>query len=288
MIYRVEHVTTYEYSQPAVLSYNDLCLDLRVTDRQRIIESRWAVEPEPNSTRGRTDYFGNARRMLAFERPVQRLMLAVRHEVEVVDRTDSTSFSGDSREPGLNGRPALSDVVDPYLWESPFVETGSEFAAYAAPSFRPGQPLCDGVMELTRRIFEEFTYAPRTTSIGTTTRELLENRRGVCQDYAHFALAALRSVDVPARYVSGYLYTQPRPGQEKVYGTDASHAWISVYDGERGWIDFDPTNGVMVGDGHITIAWGRDYGDVTPLRGVVLGGGAQTLSVMVNVIGADR
>jgi len=283
MKYRVEHQTSYTYTNPAILSCNDVCLDLRTTAWQHLLSSIWDIDPQPQTTQHHLDYFGNAWRTLSFEQALDHLTLTVCQEVEVLERTESAENA--PLGANLITASALSpaDLIHPYLWKSPMVETGPAFATYAAPSFPQGRALLDCVMDLTLRIFSDFTYAPATTSIGTTTLELLQTRHGVCQDYAHFELAVLRSIGIAARYVSGYLNTVPKLGQEKVYGADASHAWISVYDNQKGWVDFDPTNGIAVNDGHITIGWGRDYGDVTPLRGVLLGGGTQTLKVMVDV-----
>lgn len=295
MIYHVEHTTSYEYSEPAALSCNAVCLDLRTTERQRVLASEWEIEPEPSGVHHHVDFFGNRWRTLAFERPLRTLKLLVRHDVEVIG-TEEIDIG--STQPAQFAPSVLRSAagVHPYLYRSPFVDRDPEFAAYAAPSFSEDRPLRDCVMDLTRRIYADFTYAPDATKIGTTVHELFECRRGVCQDYAHFTLAVLRSLGVPARYVSGYLNTRPKPGRQKIYGADASHAWVSIYepgsdagrsDADAGvWIDFDPTNGVMAGEDYITIGWGRDYGDVTPLRGVVLGGGTQTLTVMVDVRGS--
>lgn len=276
MIYRVEHQTKYSYSESAVLSYNDVCLDLRACPNQTVRSSVWRIVPEPQVMRQHNDFFGNAWRTLAFEQAMGSLSLTVVHEVEVVDPDPCLGLAADAARTG-------PEDLQAYLWASPYVDLGPGFADYAAPSFAGGRDAHDAALDLTRRVFADFRYSPRATVIGTRTGELLAKRRGVCQDYAHFMIACLRSRGVPARYVSGYLNTLPKPGQDKVFGADASHAWVSVRDPVRGWRDFDPTNGVAVRDGHITIAWGRDYGDVSPMRGVILGGGGQSLEVLVDV-----
>jgi len=183
--------------------------------------------------------------------------------------------AADTTTPGLEAR----DFVLP----SAFVPPDDAVWDYARASFPPGRPLLEAVRDLTRRIHQEFRYDPGFTTIVTPLAEVLAHRRGVCQDFAHLQIACLRSLGLPARYVSGYLETLPPPGKAKLQGADASHAWVSVYDPEQGWTDFDPTNDQLVGEQHITTAWGRDYGDVTPLKGIIFGGGEHTLEVAVDV-----
>jgi len=167
------------------------------------------------------------------------------------------------------------------------VECFRDLAAYAAPSFGPGRESVEAALDLTRRIHADFTFDPKATSVSTPLREVLAKRRGVCQDYAHFMIGCLRTLGLPARYVSGYILTSPPPGKPRLVGADASHAWVSVWcgasSGSSGWVDLDPTNDMLVSDEHITLAWGRDFSDVTPMRGVILGGGEQTLKVHVTV-----
>jgi transglutaminase-like putative cysteine protease len=157
--------------------------------------------------------------------------------------------------------------------------------AYGRACFPQGRDAAEALFDLNRRVFADFTYDAKATQIGTPVEEFFVKRRGVCQDFSHLLVALLRSLSIPARYVSGYLNTVPPPGKDKVFGADASHAWVAAWLPQLGWVDVDPTNGLVVGDGHVTLAWGRDYGDVAPLKGVVLGGGAQTLKVEVTVQG---
>ncbi len=159
-----------------------------------------------------------------------------------------------------------------------------DIASYAAQSFLPGRPLLDATADLNRRMFQDFTFDATATDISTPVTETFQQRRGVCQDFAHLALACLRALRVPARYVSGYILTQPPPGMPRLQGADASHAWISVWSQGAGWVDFDPTNGIAVSDEHITIAYGRDYDDISPISGVLLGGGEHTVSVAVDIV----
>lgn len=170
-----------------------------------------------------------------------------------------------------------------FLLDSPLVQTSPALAAYAKPSFPPGRCVLEAVSDLVQRMRQEFTYEPEATTVSTPINEVLEQRRGVCQDFAHLALGCLHSQGVAARYVSGYLETLRPDDQPNFIGTAASHAWVSVYSPDQGWVDFDPTNNCLPTDGHLTVAWGRDYSDITPLKGVIIGGGIPSLSVAVTV-----
>ncbi len=171
-----------------------------------------------------------------------------------------------------------------FVFDSPYVPRDEALADYAAPSFPPGRPLLAAVFDLTTRIHREFRYDPRATTVATPMRKVLARRAGVCQDFAHLQLGCLRALGLAARYVSGYLVTEPPPGKARLVGADASHAWLSVFCPAWGWIDCDPTNDQVPGDRHVTLAWGRDYDDVCPVRGIVLGGGRSTLKVSVDVV----
>jgi transglutaminase-like putative cysteine protease len=175
-----------------------------------------------------------------------------------------------------------------YTFASPYIRWTEEVAAYARESFAPGRPLVEAVLDLTGRIFRDFRYDTKTTTVSTTLPEIMQARAGVCQDFAHLQIGCLRAMGLPARYVSGYLLTTPAPGKPRLVGADASHAWVSVYVPHAGvgggeWVDFDPTNNTIPGEKHITLAWGRDFGDVSPLRGVILGGGRHRIHVSVDV-----
>jgi transglutaminase-like putative cysteine protease len=171
-----------------------------------------------------------------------------------------------------------------YLFESPHIPCSARLRHYAAPSFPPGRPLLDAVLDLTHRLYTDFTYDPRATSVSTPLHDVLQARRGVCQDFAHVQIGCLRALGLAARYVRGYLVTQAPADQPRMVGADASHAWVSVYCPEYGWIDADPTNNVLPSDRHITVALGRDYSDVSPIKGVFLGGGQHTMQVAVDVV----
>jgi transglutaminase-like putative cysteine protease len=176
-------------------------------------------------------------------------------------------------------------VLEPlqFAFGSPYIALDREARDYALPSFTAGRPILEAAMDLTSRIFEDFEYQGGVSDVSTPVRQVLKMRKGVCQDFAHLEIACLRSIGLAARYVSGYLLTHPPPGQRKLVGSDASHAWLAVWAGELGWIDLDPTNNAMPDSEHITVAWGRDYGDVSPMNGFIIGGGAHTVTVGVDV-----
>jgi transglutaminase-like putative cysteine protease len=178
---------------------------------------------------------------------------------------------------------AESREASQFRFESPRIRLRQEFADYALQSFTPRQPLAEGLLDLTARIYKDFKFDSRVTNVRTPTEEVFKKRRGVCQDFAHLQIACLRSLNLSARYVSGYLRTYPPPGQPRLVGADASHAWVSAYCPESGWLDVDPTNNLVPSNGHVTLAWGRDYGDVSPLRGLILGGGVHALKVAVDM-----
>jgi transglutaminase-like putative cysteine protease len=284
----VLHETTYTYESPVALSQQLLHLTPRVLEWQTLDEHRVTVEPAPGEMASGEDYFGN---------PVSHLLLAAPHSSLTVraascltTRERAGRLAGERGAPweevrerlrGLGGEPLLEPAQ--FLYESPHVESFRELAAYAAPCFTKGRGVLEAALELARRIHADFAFDPRATSIATPLREVLKQRRGVCQDFAHLMTGCLRTLGLAARYVSGYILTTPPPGRPRLIGADASHAWVSVYCPLTGWVDMDPTNDCLVDDEHVTLAWGRDFSDVTPMRGVILGGGEQTLSVRVTV-----
>lgn len=287
MRYRVRHQTRYEYAEAVALCHNEGYLLPRSSTRQRCIRAELDIQPAPMVLRERHDFFGNRASYFAVQVSHRQLTVEAESEVEVLPQTEENLFGStpwevvrdglgeDFSTPGLEARD--------FVLASPFVPLDDRIYDYAKLSFPPGRPLLEAVRELTKRIFEEFRYDPGFSTIVTPLSEVMEHRRGVCQDFAHLQIACLRSLGLPARYVSGYLETLPPPGKPKLQGADASHAWLSVYDPEQGWTDFDPTNDQLVGEQHITTAWGRDYGDVTPLKGIIFGGGEHTLEVAVDV-----
>jgi transglutaminase-like putative cysteine protease len=283
--YRVRHLTVYRYSHAASLSYNELCLRLRPVNHQNVFDAKEFLDPLPDTRYERTDYFGNRWVSVAWEKPLTRLSLDFVHQVDVFDPHPEGLLAGPTvREVREHWNRALRDsVVSPFRFASPFVHRHELFASYARDLFPDEADFLGAVLALTLRIRQDFEYSPTSTTISTPVEEVARTKQGVCQDFAHFQLSVLCSLGFPCRYVSGYLNTVPPPGQPKIRGADASHAWVSVACPGQDWVDFDPTNGMRVRDGHITLAWGRDYGDVAPLKGVVLGGGGQKLTVEVDV-----
>ncbi len=291
MKYRVDHTTTYVYSTPVALSHNQVHLVPRNHERQECRISRQHIHPTPSVVRSGQDYFGNNTGFFVIEHPHRELTVISQSVVEVT----RPSWPQASDTPAWESvRDALQHPADEatldarlYVFESPLVKISREVSEYAAPSFSPGRPILEAVAELTTRIFREFKYDPTATAISTPTLEVLRLRRGVCQDFAHLQITCLRSLGLAARYVSGYLVTDPPMGQPKMIGADASHAWLAIWSPGFGWIDLDPTNGCLSSERHVTIAWGRDYSDVSPVKGVVLGGGMHTMRAAVDVSPAD-
>lgn len=296
--YHVVHETTYTYESPVSLSRQHLHLTPRECPWQTCIEQHIGITPEPTQSRSRFDHFGNPVTQFDIEAPHSRLQVRAESTIEVrshlparvAGATDAVLDACPSWEQvagalTYGAAPVLLDA-NRFLFESPYVRVKHEFSAYARPSFSPRRPLLDAVRDLMQRIHGEFEFDPEATTVATPVLKILEDKRGVCQDFAHLMLACMRSLGLSARYVSGYLLTQPPPGQARLVGADASHAWISVYcpNADGGvWIDFDPTNNLLPDTQHITLAWGRDFGDVSPLRGVILGGEAHELDVAVTV-----
>ncbi len=287
MLYDVRHETIFEYEQTVSISHHVLHLKPRDYERQRCLNFELQIEPQPTHQSDAVDYFGNHVHHLTMQEPHDRLRFESRFRIDVyepaapVDLTSGASWETVAAKLASPQSPALEAA--PFLFDSPYIARGSAPRDYALPSFEADRPLLDAVMSLTSRIYSEFEYAGGVSDVSTPVGQVLEMRKGVCQDFAHLQIACLRSLGLAARYVSGYLLTHPAPGQPKLVGADASHAWISVWAGELGWIDFDPTNNAIPGAEHIGIGWGRDYGDVSPINGFITGGGAHTLAVSVDV-----
>jgi transglutaminase-like putative cysteine protease len=284
MRYRICHVTRYRYADAVSNSQHDLHLLPRELTRQHCLSAQLSIRPEPIVCRERTDYFGNRATHVVLATPHSELTATADSLVEVAP---ASAIRADEDLAWERTSQAI-DVHDLHAQEmafpSPFVRPSPDIRAYAQPSFSPGRPLLSACLDLMTRIHRDFIYDPRATTIATPLGEVLEKRRGVCQDFAHLMIACLRSLDLAARYVSGYMVTSPPPGQPRMQGTDATHAWLSVYSSRFGFVDLDPTNDTMVGNTHITLALGRDFGDVTPLRGVIHGGARHDLHVAVDVM----
>jgi transglutaminase-like putative cysteine protease len=277
MKYRLTHSTRYDYSAPVALCRNEACLLPRDTLRQKCLTSELRIEPYPSDLRERLDAFGNRVSHFAIQQTHEGLNVTAISEVSV--SADPNLFVSANQLPWDSVRKSLASDRSPltlgalpFLYDSPLAQKSHELEAYAKTSFADGRPMGEAVADLMQRIYSDFTYDQESTTIDTPLSEIMETRSGVCQD---FGLAA--------RYVSGYIETAPPPGQARLIGADASHAWFSVYAADAGWIDFDPTNNQIPGEQHITVAWGRDFADVSPLRGVALGGGKHKVVVSVDV-----
>lgn len=286
--YRVHHLTEYRYSSPVQLSRQLLRLTPRNANWQQVHSHTIRVEPEPNEWVELTDFFGNPMVQFALQQAHNTLTVEVESLVTIIPRTHA--YVADETQPWEQVRDQLlgtvgGDVLEPsqFLFASPHVALTRALAEYAASCFTPGRPLLAALLELNHRIFTEFKYDPKATTISTPVEQVLAQKRGVCQDFAHLMIACLRSLGLSARYVSGYILTQPPPGKPRLIGADASHAWVSAWCPPLGWVDLDPTNDKLVDTQHITVAWGRDFSDVSPMRGVILGGGAHKLDVGVTV-----
>jgi transglutaminase-like putative cysteine protease len=285
--YRVEHETVYAYGAPVSTSQHVACLRPRDAPQQRAW-STVEVEPVPARVLRRVDYFGNRVDHFAVLGPHQELRVVGRSLVEVgplpppPDPEASPPWE-EARDALVYRKDAPAPEAAEFAYASGYVSRDPELAEYARGSFTPGRPLLAAAIDLMRRIHAEFRFDPAATVITTPVRRVLLERRGVCQDFAHLQIGCLRSLGLSARYVSGYLLTDPPPGQARLVGADASHAWLSVHCPRAGFVDLDPTNDVLPAERHVTLAWGRDYGDVSPLRGVVLGGAESTLRVGVSV-----
>lgn len=288
MNYRLVHRTTYTYGGKAELCHNEARLTPRALQGQQCADSRIEIAPQPSVRHERRDYFGNRVCYFSIRQPHDRLEVTAVSRVQrqapppTFDFGDGTSWEEARRRLWHDKDPVLAEARL-FALDSPLVVVGEALAEYAAPSFASGRPLAEAALDLMRRIYRDFDFDPASTTVSTPLAEVLEKRRGVCQDFAHLAIGCVRSLGLAARYVSGYIETLPPPGKERLVGADASHAWFAVYLPGTGWADFDPTNDQMPGERHITVAWGRDYGDATPLKGVVFGGGGHKLDVSVDM-----
>jgi len=292
MLLQVTHETHYAYT-PAVETAQHLAhLKPLNTPSQELLEHRLDITPEPAQRSESSDVYGNTRAFFALEATHEELSVVahslVRTSAPVLAPGAARELAWEQvRERFRYRKGAPYDPAAEFVFPSTYVPRDDDFAAYARPSFAPGRPLFDAAMDLTRRMYQDFEYDGESTEINTPAVEALAQRRGVCQDFAHIMIACLRTLGLPARYVSGYLLTQPPPGQPRLVGADASHAWVSVYlpgeDGPGDWAGFDPTNGRQPGEDYVALAVGRDYADVSPMRGVLHGGARHTLRVGVTV-----
>ncbi len=288
----VEHETLYEYSQAVEQAHHIACLRPLSDEGQTLTQFEMTVSPTPSQHSTRRDSHGNSRAYFALHAAHTQLRVVARSEVQVSSRYEGLSGGqgptcGEVRALLRYRAQAPFQPASEFVHASPYVPCLSALREYALVSLKDERPLAEAVMELMARIHEDFDYAPASTDISTPVLDVFLQRRGVCQDFAHLMLGCLRACGLAARYVSGYLLTQPPPGQVPLVGADASHAWVSVWVPGLGlplaqdWLDLDPTNNCVPGVHHVRVAHGRDFGDVTPLRGVIRGGGHHTLLVRV-------
>lgn len=289
MLLEVRHRTVYNYAELVSTCHNQAhLLPRNQPPRQQVRERSITVTPSPAVINHRLDFYGNTVTFFTVQQAHHDLEVVAESVIEVTAakaHTPRESYPWETT--GAFMRSDLSPrglEACEFAFPSPLVPVHRDLLSFAKKCFPPGRPMLEAVLDLNHRIFTEFKYLPQSTTVSTPVLEVLSTRRGVCQDFAHLMIGCLRSLGLSARYVSGYLMTVPPPGQKRLQGADASHAWVSVYFPDLGWLDFDPTNDVMVSDKHVTLAWGRDYNDVSPLRGVVLGGGAHTVGVAVDVV----
>jgi transglutaminase-like putative cysteine protease len=291
MTYRIVHRTTYKYKYPVSVGNHVACLKPRSLPHHEVVRSEVRIQPRPATRTERVDFFGNRLCFFTVQEPHRELVVEARSEVRVEGNGASWPHQPITWEEA--GRAIPEDHSPEGLdacqfgFDSPRVRVRPEFRSYALQSFTPGRPMQEALLDLTARIHNDFRFDSKATNVRTPPEEAFKKRRGVCQDFAHVQIACLRSLNLAARYVSGYLRTYPPPGQARLVGADVSHAWVSAYCPGLGWLDVDPTNNVVPSNGHVTLAWGRDYGDVSPLRGLILGGGAHTLKVAVDMEPVD-
>ena len=286
MNYEIVHRTVYEYTSEVSVSQHVVHLTPRNLPSQQCLRHELLVEPTPALVTSREDYFGNPTSCFTMAGSHRTLVVTARSEVALYprqwptpDKTPAWERARGSADRTVN----LTIEAQEYIYPSTLIPALPALSDYARPSFSAGRPLLEAVLDLTRRIHTDFTFDPKATTVATPLEEVIRKRRGVCQDFAHFQIGCLRALGLPARYVSGYLETLPPPGKTKLVGSDASHAWVQVFVPDHGWVEVDPTNDVMPSDRHIVVAWGRDFEDVSPIRGVISGGDKHTLSVAVDV-----
>ncbi|WOD13083.1 transglutaminase family protein [Pseudomonas sp. NyZ704] len=291
MKYQLRHSTLYEYSGPVSLSHNEARILPRNLPWQWCTNAKLDISPNPVRMRERIDFFGNRVVYFSLESLHEELQVNVTSEIETRPRPTQDFFSTIAweqavRETAADIRYSNRDCLEARLFmlDSPFIHQHESLANYALSSFAAGRNLLDAVLDLNQRIFNEFVYDPDFTTVATPLKEVLASRRGVCQDFAHLAIGCLRSLGLAARYISGYMETMPPAGQEKLLGADATHAWLAVFIPGWGWLEIDPTNGCVPDERYIVLGWGRDFADVTPLKGVMTGGGEHKLTVAVDVL----
>lgn len=281
--YDLVHVTRYSYTESVSVSHHLARLSPRALAHQARLQYSLDVEPAAAVSSTHTDYFGNEATFFAMQGAHRGLTVTSRSRVRVMPRVLPDPSATPPWEHAGDRSMLPLDAIEA-MFDSTSLRAAPEFVAYARPSFPAGRPLLEAITDLTARIHADFTFDPKATTVATSLTEVFRLRRGVCQDFTRFEIACLRALGIPALYVSGYLETAPPPGMPRRVGADASHAWLSFHCPDAGWIDVDPTNNLFPSTGHVTLAKGLDYGDVSPIRGVILGGGRHLLQVSVDVI----
>ena len=289
--YRVEHSTAYRYAEPVMLSHQQLHLTPRPLDYQTVEQHEVAIKPAPTHRHNFVDAFGNPVTDIAIETTHTTLDIVAQTKLSVTERVSAdpeTTPAWETVRDALAYRaawhpePALLEATQ-FLFESPHARVKRTLRTYASDCFVPGRPILTAAMELMHKIHREFKFDATATNVTTPVMKFFEQKRGVCQDFTHLMISCLRSIGLPARYTSGYLLTRPAPGKPRRVGADASHAWVSLFIPSHGWVELDPTNNLRPAVEHVTVSWGRDFADVTPLRGIINGGGEQILEVKVTV-----
>jgi transglutaminase-like putative cysteine protease len=287
MKFRVRHSTRYSYKTPVDLASHVLHIEPRTLAHQRVLSTEISVQPGAARTSTAQDHFGNAVTWLFIDRPHEAFEVTASSFVEVnfpaPPASEETPAWETVAEAAAEGGPGAWEAAE-FRFDSPMAAADRDAGHYVAASFPPGRPVLAGLLELNGRIRKDFTFRSGVSSIHTPVSRTMSQRSGVCQDFAHMMIAGLRRVGLPARYVSGYIRTRPPPGGTKRQGSDQSHAWVGCWLGPaHGWVDLDPTNDLVVRDEHVVLSWGRDYGDISPVRGIILGGGRHTLTVGVDL-----
>jgi transglutaminase-like putative cysteine protease len=287
MNYQITHRTFYEYTAPVSVSHHVARLEPLATAMQSRESFSLQIFPAPALRKARTDYFGNQLCFFAIQEIHSRLEIITSSRVSMRAEKPASNESVAPWESvaEMFRDPVSPEVVEPYqfVFDSPQVRASLALSDYARESFAAGTPLIAGARNLTQRIFKDFKFDSKATTVATPLEEVWEKRRGVCQDFAHLGIACLRSLGLPARYVSGYLRTRSPEGAPRLVGADASHAWFTIFSPGTGWMDFDPTNNLQPAGEHITVAYGRDFGDVSPVAGILTGGGRHIVKVAVDV-----
>ena len=291
MRYKLTHRTKYNYFGSVSTYHSLVCLQPRQLEAQICRHFELRISPAPAEIVTRTDFFGNTLHYFSIDVAHKELIVIAESDVESFAKepvNEQLSMTCQAAKEHIWGTRALKVDLLQYLLPSNFIAWDDEITAFAQRFFLPDKPLYACVKDLCHAIFTEFKFDSNFTTVQTPLQTVLKEKRGVCQDFSHLAIASLRSMGFPARYVSGYLETLPPPGKKKLQGSDASHAWVSVYIPPLGWCEFDPTNDMIPQERHIVTAYGRDYSDIAPLKGIIFSSGRHTLSVAVDVIPKGR